>query len=135
MRARFLAALVAIAFAVPAIAAEDPPVVADAKKALKDPAKPFAMWVSVTAKKGQEKALETAFAECQKATRMEKGCLAYDLLADPEQPGKYAFYEKWTGVDGLTAHLNAAHTQKLLGQFADLLEPGTSIKFYPAVGE
>lgn len=133
---RALAVLLAALLAAPfAVAADDPPVLADAKKALKDPAKPFAMLVSATAKKGQEKALEAAFGECQKATRKEKGCLAYDLLADPETPGKYAFYEKWTGVDGLAAHLKAEHTVKLLAKFGDLLEPGTTIKFYPAVGD
>lgn len=132
---RPLIALLAAALLAPLAAADDPPVLADAKKALKEPNKPFAMWISVTAKKGQEKALEAAFAECQKDTRKEKGNRAYDLLADPETPGKYAFYEKWTGVAGLEAHLKEAHTTKLLAKFGDLLEPGTAIKFLPIVGD
>lgn len=132
---RSLVVLLAALLVAPLVAADDPPVLADAKKALKEPNKPFAMWVSVTAKKGQEKALEAAFAECQKETRKEKGCLAYDLLADPETPGKYGFYEKWTGAAGLEAHLKAAHTTKLLAKFGDLLEPGTTIKFHAAVGD
>jgi quinol monooxygenase YgiN len=115
--------------------AEDHPVIADAKKVLKDPNKPFVTWVSVTTKKGQEKVLETAFAECQKATRMEKGCAAYDIMSDPTAPGKYFFYEKWKSIEALDAHLKAAHTGKLLGMFGDLLEPGTAIKFYQVVGE
>jgi quinol monooxygenase YgiN len=130
----FAAAILASLFATCAIA-DDHPVIADAKKAVKDPSKPFGMWVSVTAKKGQEKALETAFAECQKGTRKEKGCLAYDLLNDASTPGQYAFYEKWTGIDGLNAHLKAEHTEKLLKLFGDLLEPGTTIKFYQAIGD
>lgn len=132
---RPLAAVLAAVLLTPLAAADDPPIIADAKKALKEPNKPFAMWISVTAKKGQEKALEAAFAECQKETRKEKGCLAYDLLADLETPGKYAFYEKWTGVAGLDAHIKAAHTTKLLAKFGDLLEPGTAIKFLPVVGD
>ena len=132
---RPLAVLLGVLAFAPFAAAEDHPVIADAKKALKDPNKPFVTWVSVTTKKGQEKALETAFAECQKSTRAEKGCLAYDILSDPTTPGKYFFYEKWKGVEGLDAHLKATHTTKLLGMFGDLLEPGTAIRFYQAVGE
>ncbi len=132
---RPLAVLLAVVLFAPLAVADDPPIIADAKKALKDPAKPFVMWINVTAKKGQEKALEAAFAECQKDTRKEKGNRAYDLLADPETPGKYVFYEKWTGVAGLEAHLKEAHTTKLLGKFGELLEAGTTIKFLPVVGD
>jgi quinol monooxygenase YgiN len=132
---RPLAVALAVCLFAPFAVAEDHPVIADAKKALKDPSKPFVTWVSVTAKKGQEKALETAFAECQKSTRMEKGCMAYDIIADPAAPGKYFFYEKWKGVEALDSHLKAAHTTKLLGMFGDLLEPGTAITFYAVVGD
>ena len=133
MRVRQLAALsIALALAGFAVA-EDHPVVASAKKELKHPDKPFAMWVSVTAKAGKEKELEEAFLACQKATRKEKGCVAYDINRGAER--KYFFYEKWKNVDGLTDHVNADHTKKLLAKFADLLDGDAKVEFLPTVGD
>lgn len=134
MTSRRLLALAALLAAVGfAPAADDPPLVATAKKELKHPDKPFAMWVTVTAKAGKEKELEEAFLACQKDVRKEKGFLAYDINKGADR--KYHFYEKWKNVDGLAEHLNAAHTQKLLKQFADLLDGEAKIEFLPAVGE
>lgn len=133
MRVRCLAAL-AISLALAGFGtADDHPVVAAAKKELKHPDKPFTMWVTVTAKAGKEKELEAAFLECQKGTRKEKGCTAYDINSGAER--KYFFYEKWKNVDGLTAHINADHTKKLLAKFADLLDGEAKVEFLPVVGD
>jgi quinol monooxygenase YgiN len=134
MPARSLFALtVVLAIATVAPAADDHPVVAAAKKELKHPDKPFAMWVTVTAKAGKEKELEEAFLACQKDVRKEKGYLAYDINRGADR--KYFFYEKWKSVDGLADHLAAAHTQKLLKQFADLLDGDPKVEFVTAVGD
>lgn len=132
VRRLFATAFLLTAAAV-APAADDHPVVAAAKKELKSPDKPFAMWVSVTAKAGKEKELEEAFLACQKDVRKEKGYLAYDINRGAER--KYFFYEKWKSVDGLADHLAAAHTQKLLKQFGDLLDGDPKVEFVTAVGE
>ncbi len=134
MRVRLLAALsLTLALAGFAPAADDHPVVATAKKELKHPDKPFAMWVSVTAKAGKEKELEDAFLACQKDTRKEKGCVAYDINKGAER--RYFFYEKWKDVDGLAAHVTADHTKKLLAMFADLIDGDAKIEFLPTVGD
>jgi quinol monooxygenase YgiN len=133
MRTRTLAAL-SLVFALAGFAAaDDHPVVASAKKELKHPDKPFAMWVSVTAKAGKEKELEDAFLACQKDTRKEKGCVAYDINGGKDR--KYFFYEKWKNVDGLAAHVAAEHTKTLLAKFTDLLDGEVKIEFLPTVGD
>lgn len=133
MRLRLVAA-VAVAVALAGFArAEDHPIIATAKKELKHPDKPFAMWVAVTAKAGKEKELEEAFLACQKDTRKEKGCVAYDINGGKER--KYFFYEKWKNVDGLNAHINAEHTKKLLAKFADLVDGEAKIEFLQTVGD
>lgn len=132
MRQVFVVAVL-LAVVAGAPAADDHPVVAAAKKELKHPDKPFAMWVTVTAKAGKEKELEEAFLACQKEVRKEKGFLAYDINRGADR--KYFFYEKWKGVDGLAEHIAAAHTQKLLKQFADLLDGDPKVEFVTAVGE
>jgi len=133
MHVRFLS-VVALAFTLTGFAtAEDHPVVASAKKELKHPDKPFVTWVSVTAKAGKEKELEEAFLACQKDTRKEKGCVAYDINRGADR--KYFFYEKWKNVDGLSDHLNADHTKKLLAKFADLLDGEPKLEFLSTVGD
>jgi quinol monooxygenase YgiN len=133
MHVRFLSS-VALAFALCGFAtADDHPVVASAKKELKHPDKPFVTWVSVTAKAGKEKELEEAFLACQKDTRKEKGCVAYDINRGADR--KYFFYEKWKNVDGLSDHLNADHTKKLLAKFADLLDGEPKLEFLSTVGD
>ena len=126
-----LAAAFALAGFAPA--ADDHPLVALAKKDLKNPDKPFVTWVSVTAKAGKEKELEQAFLECQKDVRKEKGNLAYDILRGPDR--KYYFHEKWTGADGLADHLAADHTKKLLDKFKDLLDGDPAVHCCSAVEE
>jgi quinol monooxygenase YgiN len=126
-------AVAVLALAAGFAVADDHPVIAAAKKELKHPDKPFAMWVSVTAKAGKEKELEQAFLECQKDTRKEKGCVAYDINGGKDR--KYFFYEKWKNVDGLNEHVNAEHTKKLLAKFADLLDGEAKIEFLPTVGD
>jgi len=133
MRVRLLIAL-SLTFALGGFAAaEDHPAVAAAKKELKHPDKPFVTWVTVTVKAGKEKELEDAFMLCQKDTRKEKGCVAYDINKGAER--KYFFYEKWKSVDGLSDHLNADHTKKLLAKFADLIDGEPKIEFLPVVGD
>ncbi len=133
MRVRLLAAVVAAITLAGFARAEDHPIIVTAKKELKHPDKPFAMWVSVTAKAGKEKELEEAFLVCQKDTRKEKGCVAYDINGGKER--RYFFYEKWKGVDGLNAHINAEHTKKLLAKFADLVDGEAKIEFLQTVGD
>src|SRR5262245_48437355 len=85
--------------------AQDHPVVALVKSKVKDPAKPFALLVTIKAKAGKEKELEAAFAPCIAATKKEAGCLAYELNRDSDDPTSYLMYEKFKNVAALEAHL------------------------------
>ena len=73
--------------------------------------------------------------ECIEATRKEKGCIAYDLNRDLEDPTKFLFYERWQSVDALSTHLNAEHTKKLVGGLGKLLEGAPAFHFYQRPGE
>jgi quinol monooxygenase YgiN len=121
--------------AVVAFAAQPDPIIAAVKGKLKDPAKPFTMTVTVKVKPGQEAAFEAAFAACRKETRKEAGNVAYDLNRDTDQPETYVLYERWQNLDALAAHMEAAHTKKLLGALSGFLEGPPAIKVYLAVGE
>jgi autoinducer 2-degrading protein len=106
-----------------------------AKSKVADPKKPFTMVVILTVKDGQGKALETAFAPAIKATRKEKGYIAYDLNRDVADPNKYYVYERWASIAALDAHLQTEHIKTLLSKATDLLAGPPETKFFAIVGE
>jgi quinol monooxygenase YgiN len=110
--------------------AQDHPVVALVKSKVKNPAKPFALFVTIKAKSGKEKDLEAAFAPCIAATKKEPGCLAYELNRDPDQPSTYVMFEKFKNVAALATHLKAEHTTKLLKALEPLTEGRIQAKVY-----
>ena len=42
-------------------------------------------------------------------TRLEEGCLRYDLFNDIDDPTKFTFVEEWTSVEALYQHAKSAH--------------------------
>lgn len=124
-------ALLGLLLAVSAVSAgDDHPVVALVKSKVKDPSKPFALLVTIKAKAGKEKELETIFAPCIAATKKEPGCLAYELNRDPDDPTTYLMYEKFKGVKALVDHLAQEHTQKLLKAVGPLTDGEIKVKAY-----
>jgi quinol monooxygenase YgiN len=96
------------------------PIVSSIRARLKDPDKPFTVVVSLKVKKGAGPKLEAAFAKAIKATRKEKGCIAYDLNRDAKDPTRYVVYERWKSLADLKAHLESAHIKALFGALAGL---------------
>ena len=97
------------------------PIAAQVKASLKDPAKPFTMLVLLTLKEGNDEKFEAAFAKALKATRREKGCLAYDLNRDTKAPLRYVVYERWQNLAALEAHLKTEHITTLLAAIGEML--------------
>lgn len=42
-------------------------------------------------------------------TRLEEGCLRYDLFQDISDPLKFTFIEEWTSPEALDLHSKSAH--------------------------
>ena len=123
--------LLALAGVIPAArGADDHPAVALVKSKVKDPAKPFALLVTIKAKAGKERELEAAFAPCIAATKKEAGCLAYELNRDPDEPTTYVMFEKFKNVAALEAHLKQDHTTKLLKALEPLTDGELKAKVY-----
>ena len=110
--------------------ADDHPAVALVKSKVKDPAKPFALFVTIKAKAGKEKELEAAFAPCIAATKKEAGCLAYELNRDPDEPTTYVMFEKFKNLAALEAHLKLEHTAKLFKAIEPLTDGEIKAKVY-----
>jgi len=125
-----LAALVFAGGFSTALGADDHPVVALVKSKVNDPAKPFALLVTIKAKAGKEKDVEAAFAPCIAATKREGGCLAYELNRDADDPTVYLMYEKFKSVAALNSHLKQDHTKKLLKTLEPLTDGEIKAKVY-----
>jgi quinol monooxygenase YgiN len=90
----------------------------------------FTMIVHVQVKKGEEKTLLEAARPCVAATRKEKGCIAYDLQQDLDDPTKFIFYERWESIKALEDHLAAEHTKKLVGIAGKIAASEPQFTFY-----
>ena len=62
-------------------------------------------------------------------TRVEAGCLNYDLHRSDDDPGLFFFHETWASADDHRAHLDTLHVRHLLTLTPDLLlEPIRELK-------
>ena len=56
-------------------------------------------------------------AELQKlieATRLERGCLQYDLHQDNSDPNQFLFFENWDTRENWLAHMESEHIQNYM---------------------
>lgn len=66
---------------------------------------------TLTIEKGSLPAIKAAVAPCLAATRLEKGCISYDLFEDINNPETLSFIERWETREDLTAHFHTPHLQ------------------------
>jgi quinol monooxygenase YgiN len=74
------------------------------------------------AKPGKEEALREALLNLIEPTRLEQGCLQYDLHQDNTEPGRFVFFEKWDSAEHLDLHLAKPHLEAFKARADDLLE-------------
>ena len=65
--------------------------------------------VHIDAAVGREEKLADQLRALVAPTRSEAGCLAYELHRDPQNPGKFMFYERFKSQAALDEHLASAH--------------------------
>lgn len=131
MPIRLLCAVPALLIAISlseARAQDEPPVVTLIKSKVKDPKKPFALFVEFKVKPGMESEFEAAFKPCLAATRKEPGSVAYYLNRDTDHPEVYTMYEQFKNVDAIAAHMKQKHTQTLLKTVATMTDGEPKIK-------
>lgn len=73
---------------------------------------------------GKEQDLRDLLESLVDPTLAEDGNVNYDLHVAEDDPGRFFFYENWTGGDKLDAHLGAPHLQDAVGRLDELLEGG-----------
>jgi quinol monooxygenase YgiN len=106
------------------------PIEKEVKASLKDPTKPFVMYVHLKIKDGTAEKFEAAFAKARAETRKEKGNKAYIMTRSVKAPSEYIVYERWDNFKALQVHLKAKHTVALLAEVGDMLDGAPSVKVY-----
>ena len=56
------------------------------------------------------------YKELIEKTKLEQGCIAYDLFHDLKNKGPFVFIEEWQDLNALDAHVNSEHFQRLVPQ-------------------
>ena len=78
---------------------------------MKDNAKNVILNVHFVATPGSEEKLFGLLSALIGPTRAEAGCMVYELHRDPENAGRFMFYERFSSQEALDAHVAAPHFQ------------------------
>ena len=70
---------------------------------------PVSMIVNVEIKPDRLDEFKKAIAIDAAGSRLEPGCFRFDVLADPENPCKFTFYECYTDMDAVAFHAASPH--------------------------
>ena len=60
---------------------------------------------NIIAKKGQVELVKSELIKLIEPTRLEEGCIDYELHQDNENPAHFVFLENWTSRELLQKHL------------------------------
>ena len=83
---------------------------------------PFILMVHVQAKPEQrEKFMELALENAAAARSTEPGCQQFDVVVDPEDPNRIAFYEVYDSKEAFETHRQTAHFKKYVEDAVPLL--------------
>jgi quinol monooxygenase YgiN len=73
----------------------------------------------IQAKAGEEDTVRAVLESYVAPTRLEEGCLRYDLFNDVNDPSKFTFIEEWTSLALLERHGQSAHITSGKAKIAD----------------
>lgn len=73
---------------------------------------PLQVVATIPAKPGFEEALGDVLSELVAATRLEEGCLAYELFRSTADASVFVTIETWRARDDLDLHMQSSHVQK-----------------------
>lgn len=82
--------------------------------------KPLFVIATVTANPEQAPAVRAAIEAVLAPSRLEEGCLRYDLLLDNSNNHRFVIQEQWTSKDALNLHMQTEHFKTLVAQISPL---------------
>lgn len=87
----------------------------------------------VAARAGKEDEMRTILRALVSATRLEAGCIRYELWEEQDREGGFVFVEEWESATHLDAHLSGANLSEASAGIAGLTESPPDIRRYRVV--
>jgi quinol monooxygenase YgiN len=87
----------------------------------------------LTAQAGKDAEVKQELIAMVEATRLEEGCVQYDLHVSTEQPGTFLFYENWTSREALERHSASLHLQAFAAKAPGLLAQPARVLTYTRI--
>lgn len=87
----------------------------------------------VKALKGKEEQVRENLLAQVAPTRLETGCINYDLHQSTEDATQFMFYENWTSREALQAHAESSHIKESREKNKGLLERPTEITLWESI--
>lgn len=86
----------------------------------------------MTDKQGKEKQLEEALQALVQQTKLEKGCVAYEIWRDTELSQSFVVYERFCSQKDLEDHVNTSYVQKFVSnEYVSCVESHWDMTFDP----
>ena len=82
---------------------------------------PVAVTALFQAKSGKVDELRSLLKTLVAPTRLEGGCIRYDLHENPDATGSFIFLEAWRSEPHLERHLASVHVQAFRAKVPDLI--------------
>lgn len=94
------------------------------------------VWVvaRVTARPDQIDALKAILLELIAPTRLEAGCISYQLLQNSADPAEFTFIERWVSRSAIDAHLASTRIRDALSNAQSLLAAEMDMRCYTLLG-
>ncbi|MDX2266219.1 MAG: putative quinol monooxygenase [Hyphomicrobiales bacterium] len=91
---------------------------------------PLTLVAIITAKPGQEEELGRRLSALVAPTRLEPGCLNYDLHRSSDDPAVFMLYENWRSKADLDAHFEMPYLKDFLARMDEVLATDMDIRFF-----
>jgi len=95
---------------------------------------PLTVIARIKAKPGMENRVRQELEKLLAPTRIEQGCINYDMHQSTSEPALFLFHENWTTEADLDRHLRAPHIQNWIALSDQLLAEPIEITRWTRVG-
>lgn len=84
----------------------------------------------ITAQLDKVEQLKSVLLGLVEPTRLEKGCISYQLLQDKTDLAEFVFIEEWISDLAIDAHMTSSHVQNAFSKAQSLLAKAPDIRKY-----
>lgn len=84
---------------------------------------------TINAKLGMEAQMQQDLLSLLTPTRLESGCINFDLLADPKKTNTFVLYENWQSQADLDAHFQMPYVKRVLEAYEQTLAEPIQVSF------